>query len=79
MKLNEFEIDRIVKDDFGNLYKVTNVSYDGDYQPVKLLCIVNSAGKNYITRPNNTYYEFKAGCEWWITEDELKDFSIVEN
>ena len=81
MNLNEFEKGIIVKDYFGNWYKVSSVSSvsskEDDYQPVRLLCIMNFDGKKYITHPNNTYYEFNAGNEWWITKDELKDFSIV--
>ena len=79
MNLNEFEIGQVVKDDFGNLYKVTAVSYKADdYQPVQLLCIKNSS-KNYVTKSHCSSYEFKKGCEWWINENELNDFSIVED
>ena len=80
MKLYEFEIGQTVVDKFGNIYEVKNVSHkEDDYQPVQLLCIKNSHSKNYVTKSHCSSYEFKAGCEWWINEDELEDFSIVEN
>ena len=77
MNFNEFEIGQIVEDNFGNRYEVTGVTHNRDYQPVRLLCTKRSKDKSYITRPYNSYYEFRDGCEWWITKDELKDFSIA--
>lgn len=78
MKLKEFKVGQIVEDIHGNIYRVLKVVDDtDDYQPVKLRCTKRSVHKAYITRPNNSYYEFNVGCEWWITIDELDDFTIV--
>lgn len=80
MKLNEFKVGQIVEDIHGNIYEVIYVVNDtDDYQPVKLKCTKRSGNKAYITRTNNSYYEFKVGCKWWITTNELDDFTIVES
>lgn len=79
MKLNQFKTGQIVEDMNGNIYKVLCVVDDSDdNQPVKLKCIERK-GRVYSTRTVNGYYDFKVGCAWWITKDELSDFSIVES
>lgn len=80
MKLENVRVGQIVKDSFGNRYKVLEVANNKDDQPVKLRCTRHLGEHYYSTKSpsEETKYTFGIGGEWWIHKDMLKDFSIVK-
>ena len=81
MKLQNVKCGQIVKDPFGNRYKVLEIVIDeADVRPVKLRCTRHLGEHYYSTKSpsEETKYTFGIGNEWWIHKDESKDFSIVK-